>query len=170
VSRPRGDRTIVVFDLDGTVSDDSERGELYGPWRIGSALDRETAWTTYYEALVDDPPIEPMFQIADSFASMGFSLVVATGRPERYRQHTVQWLMRHGFPACSTVLMRRNYDRRKNPAIKFDHAKIIGPERIALWVDDHPEVPAALAPLAIPVLSLGNPVWDEGIEDPVGSA
>lgn len=160
MSRPRGERTVVVFDLDGTVCDDSVRCELFAPWAVADFMDRDTAWDCYYAAMSDDTPIEPVFRIARALVDMGFELHAATGRPTRYRQQTVQWMLAHDFPACTEIHMRPNGSRVGNAAIKVNHAMAIGPERIALWVDDHPEVPAVLAPLGIPVLSLGNPFWE----------
>jgi len=166
---PHPDRNVAVFDVDGTISDDSHRAGI-GPWLFTTASpeERNRLWDVYYAQGAYDVPIWPVFDIAEGLRRLGFLLVLAAGRPERLRGATMKWLREHHFPAFDDLLMRPEGVRVGNADMKALHAVSIGPERVALWVDDHPGVPAALAPYGIPVLGLHNPVWAHP-EDPAGA-
>lgn len=163
---PHPVRNIVVFDIDGTIADDTHRATRFAPWRLRGTREASAAWEAYYSACVDDRPITAMRDVAHGFSAFGYALILATGRPERLRELTLDWLDRHRFPKVEGLLMRSAGLRIGNAEIKREHAEVIGPERIALWVDDHPDVPEALRDLGIPVLSLHNRTWEEG-EDPM---
>lgn len=166
---PHPTRNLVVFDIDGTIANNEHRDRT-GPWLSGvSGAERDALWDAYYAAAEHDTPVEAMFRMAWALAEGGWHITLATGRPERYRTDTVAWCKAHRFPRPEGLYMRPEGCRVGNAAMKALHAKAIGPERIALWVDDHPDVPAELAGFGIPVLALHNPVWTHP-EDPEGTA
>lgn len=168
---PTTGRTIVVFDIDGTISDDQRRADLYAPWLHSGEPDANLRWEAYYAAARDDEPLWPAFTMAYALGQAGFTIMCATGRPERYRDMTLDWLRRTGFAVADTerLLMRPEGNRASNATLKATQARQIGPPRIALWVDDHPAVPGVLAELGVPVLGLHNPAWAHP-EDVIGAS
>lgn len=168
--RPHPTRDVVVFDVDGTIADETHRAVI-APWNLRGTDGAGAAWDAYYAGVHDDTPIAAMFSMARALAEFGYRIVLATGRPERLRAATEAWLDRHNFPPTHDLLMRPADCRVGNAEMKVLHAATIGPERIALWVDDHPDVPAMLAAAyQIPTLALHNRVWLDGEEDPHGAS
>jgi len=67
-------------------------------------------------------------------------LVYLSGRPERCRKDTVDWLRRHGLPDGRLVL-RRGGDRRPAKQIKVEALDRLAEQRpVAVLVDDDPLV------------------------------
>ena len=85
---------FVVFDLDGTLSDDSHRRHLIeGPFG-------EKSWMDYYKRCVDDPPIVPVCKLfrrlcERSWTNQPTKVEIWTGRSEEVREETCVWLHQH---------------------------------------------------------------------------
>ena len=80
---------FVVFDLDGTLADDSHRHHF---------IDRPNAdkdWPAYFGACAKDEPIEPMIAIARALYDAGHTVEIWTGRSAVVRDETVSWLAVH---------------------------------------------------------------------------
>jgi thiamine monophosphate synthase len=78
-------------------------------------------------------------------------IVYLTGRPERTRTDTTRWLKTHAAPA-GRLLMRREGDRRPARMVKLALARQLADKgRLAVVVDDDPDVVEALAAAGLPV-------------------
>lgn len=134
---------LVVVDIDGVVADVSHRLHL---------LDRQPRhWDEFFAAAADDPPLPEGVALVQGLPA-GHDLCWLTGRPERNRALTEQWLTRHGMPA-GPLLMRPDRDRRPARQAKRDHLRTLRRTRaIALVVDDDPTVIAMLAEEGLPSL------------------
>jgi phosphoglycolate phosphatase-like HAD superfamily hydrolase len=95
-------RPLAVFDLDGTLSDTRHR--LH---HVSSA---PRDWDAFFRAAADDPPLPDGISLALDWASR-CDLGYVTGRPERCRRDTEEWLTTHGLPA-GDLWMRDDTDRR----------------------------------------------------------
>lgn len=81
---------FVVFDWDGTLSDDRHRHHLLpstyplagGPWD----------YSAYHEACIHDPPIVPMLQVLFAHAVAGHRVEIWTGRDRAVETQSRQWL------------------------------------------------------------------------------
>lgn len=124
-------RPLAVFDLDGTLADVRHRLHF---------LDRRPRdWDAFFAAAPDDPPLAEGVEMALAGAGR-HEVVYVTGRPERCRADTVEWLVRHGLPA-GRLLMRGGRDRRPARVTKLELLLRLARERtVALVVDDDHQV------------------------------
>ncbi|WP_377268166.1 hypothetical protein [Peterkaempfera sp. SMS 1(5)a] len=120
-------RPLAVFDLDGTLADTSHRLHF---------LDRRPRdWAAFFAAAPQDPPLPRGVELALA-GTEEYETVYLTGRPERCRRDTVDWLARHNLPD-GRLLMRRGQDRRPARVTKPELLKRLARGRVvALVVDD----------------------------------
>lgn len=142
---PEPDETtpaVAVVDLDGVVADVRHR--------LHHVQSRPRDWDAFFAAIPDDPPLDEGRRLVLALAA-DHELVYLTGRPERTRPATEAWLAAHGLP-LATLLMRADGDHRParlaKPAVL---ARRLGRRRVAMIVDDDPEVCAALEAAGWPV-------------------
>ena len=155
---------LVVFDIDGTLADDSARQRAHQPWSLPhGSPEREAAWEAYYARMAADAPIPGMVDLAATVARFGRA-VFATGRPSRYRWLTLDWLRRHVWKGTlpEDLVMRPEvaaWARTPNEVLKVDHHLRVIREvhgEPSLWVDDHPEVVRLLAAEGVRTLLVPN--------------
>ncbi|WP_331447165.1 hypothetical protein [Streptomyces xanthochromogenes] len=120
-------RPYAVFDLDGTLADSSHRQRH---------LDRRPRdWDAFFAAAPADPPLTEGVALCLA-AAEECEVVYLTGRPERCRRDTLEWLAGQGLPA-GTVHMRRNDDRRPARLTKLEILRRLARGReIRMLVDD----------------------------------
>ena len=99
-----------IFDLDGTLADDSHRAH-----HIASGT---KDWDAYYAACPYDKPIEHVIALATALQKNGYAIVIVTGRSETVRAETERWLMQQGV-MFSELIMRKKGDFRKNSEVKI---------------------------------------------------
>ena len=99
-----------IFDLDGTLADDSHR------WHHVQATGD---WDKYYAEASADKPITHVIEIAKALRVAGYSIVIITGRSESIRAETEQWLLQHGV-LFRELIMRKKSDRRRNSELKLE--------------------------------------------------
>ncbi|WP_183091336.1 hypothetical protein [Streptomyces radicis] len=120
-------RSLAVFDLDGTLTDTRHRLRF---------LERSPRdWEAFFAAAADDPPLGRGVALALEHAATS-DLAYVTGRPERLRGATVDWLRAHGLPR-GELLMRRDGDRRPARVAKPELLRRLARGRkVAVVVDD----------------------------------
>ncbi|MEU9291247.1 hypothetical protein AB0D57_43165 [Streptomyces sp. NPDC048275] len=120
-------RPLAVFDLDGTLADTAHRQRF---------LEREPRdWAAFFAAAPQDPPLAEGVALALKRAR-DCEVVYLTGRPERCRRDTVDWLAAQGLPE-GRIWMRRNDDRRPARRTKLDILRGLARDReIRVLVDD----------------------------------
>jgi phosphoglycolate phosphatase-like HAD superfamily hydrolase len=127
-------RSLAVFDLDGTLADVRHRLPLLRR--------RPRDWDAFFAAAVDDPPLPQGVALALGSAD-DHEIAYVTGRPEKCRHDTLDWLERYGLPA-GRLLMRRAHDRRPARVAKPELLRqLAGNAVIAFVVDDDALVCAA---------------------------
>lgn len=135
---------LAVIDIDGVLADVRHRlHHLDGPQRD---------WDAFFRAAPDDAVLAGGRSAVERVLAEGLGLVYLTGRPERCRQATLDWLGRHDFPAAP-LLMRPDRDRR--PARLFKIASLRELARtsdVALVVDDDEAVVSAVAAAGFPIV------------------
>ncbi|WSY61339.1 hypothetical protein OH799_35425 [Nocardia sp. NBC_00881] len=128
-------RQVVVFDIDGTVSDCRHRLHFLGL--------KPPQWERFFASSAIDLPLPRGLAIATALGSR-CNIVWLTGRPERFRTITMSWLARQGLPT-DTVHMRSQSDRRPVAEFKMERiAEIADQDDIRLVIDDDDTVVAAL--------------------------
>lgn len=139
-----GTRPYAVVDLDGVVAD--VRHRLHHIERRGSAN-----WDAFFAAAGADPPLPEGFAVAQRLAA-GHELVYLSGRPERCRDLTREWLDQHGAPP-GQLLLRGDRDRRPARVMKLEQLRRLQLERpVSVLVDDDPRVCAAARAAGFSVL------------------
>ena len=98
-ARPPGQ--AVIFDMDGVLSDATERQHfLEGPGKKD--------WMGFFLACGEDAAIESAVRLAD-LLDRDVTVVLLTGRPIRVRRLTVDWLQRHNV-RWDLLIMRPSGD------------------------------------------------------------
>ncbi|MGV9889196.1 phosphatase domain-containing protein [Streptomyces sp. NPDC003395] len=120
-------RPLAVFDLDNTLADTAHRQRFLQR--------RPKDWDAFFAAAPQDPPLAEGVALAVESARE-CEVVYLTGRPERCRSDTLDWLAAHGLPE-GRVYMRRDDDRRPARRTKLDTLRRLARSReIRVLVDD----------------------------------
>ncbi|MFF4485961.1 HAD family acid phosphatase [Streptomyces sp. NPDC001544] len=121
------ERPIAVFDLDNTLADTAHRQ------RFLEAKPRD--WDAFFAAASADPPLDEGVALARASAEE-CEIVYLTGRPERCRRDTLDWLSAQGLPQ-GRVFMRRDADRRPARYSKLEILRRLARDReVRVLVDD----------------------------------
>ena len=125
----------VVIDIDGTVANHRHREHLIA----GANPD----WGAFFASSGLDDPLPEGITLATEHA-LASTVIWLTGRPERYRQLTAEWLAANGLPTAN-LNMRPDNDMRPAATFKADRlAQLSAMYDIALIVDDDEQVVATL--------------------------
>ena len=136
---------LTVLDLDGVCADVRHR--------LHHLAARPKDWEAFFADCVDDAPLPMALEIATAAVSGpgAAALVYLSGRPERYRAMTTNWLREHGFPDAP-VHLRPNHDRRPARIFKPEVlARLGGPAAVSMVYDDDVQVVDALQGLGYAV-------------------
>lgn len=124
----------VIVDIDGTLSDTTHRiHHVTGPNRD---------WGAFFAAMGDDPVHEPIRDVVGSL-DRDFDILLCSGRPETYRDVTVEWLNRHGIE-WARLYMRPADDTRPDHIVKAQLLRGMRKDGFEpyLVIDDRPTVVA----------------------------
>ncbi|AVA21298.1 HAD-like domain-containing protein [Rhizobium sp. NXC24] len=103
---------MVVFDLDGTLADISAR-------RIHLEGDRPD-WTSFNGEMWSDVPNHAIVELYKVlWQSDQFNVILTSGRNERHRQFTENWLFWNNIP-FGKIYMRPDGDNRADHALKSE--------------------------------------------------
>lgn len=78
----------AIFDLDGLLAQ-----APYGDPRVKQELDDHEFWHAHWSSRPEAH--EEMIELLMGLSMAGWSLVILTGRPEKYREETIAWLQEH---------------------------------------------------------------------------
>ncbi|QKW10334.1 hypothetical protein HUT18_31925 [Streptomyces sp. NA04227] len=120
-------RPLALFDLDGTLADTAHRQHH---------LERKPRdWDAFFAAAPQDPPLAEGVALLRATGEE-CEIQYLTGRPERCRADTEEWLARHDLVA-GRIWMRRNDDRRPARHTKVQVLRRIARTReVRMLVDD----------------------------------
>lgn len=99
----------VLFDIDGTVADLTHRRHLV-------ETNGKKEWDLFFNLCHLDGKIEPTFEVYNALVNQ-YAVVFVSGRPERIRDKTEDWLVKHGFHTFNALHMRADGDFR--PDVEF---------------------------------------------------
>ena len=134
---------MVIFDLDGCLSDDRNRLEL-----------KEYGWHTYHKHLADDPCIN--FRRYEKHFNQGDFIAIITARPWDFVRPTRNWLESNRIN-CDFLFMRPVGDTRTSPVLKVEMARKLRhllKEDIKMAYDDREDVIRAYIQAGIPAMLL----------------
>jgi hypothetical protein len=135
-------RPLAVIDVDGVVADVRHRLHLVEA--------RPKRWDEFFAAAGRDRPLADGVELVTALAA-DHDVVWLTGRPEKLRAVTRDWLAAQGLPA-GRLLMRAARDFRPARVTKREEVRRLRRDRVvAVVVDDDPAVLDALAADGVPV-------------------
>jgi phosphoglycolate phosphatase-like HAD superfamily hydrolase len=124
---------LAVFDLDGTLADTAHRQRF---------LERRPRdWDSFFAAAPADPPLAEGVALCRETA-LACDIVYLTGRPERCRRDTLDWLAEQGLPE-GPLYMRRNGDRRPARVTKTEILRLLARRREIRFLADDDELVCA---------------------------
>lgn len=116
-------KSAFIFDIDGTIADCSHRLHHIQPpaglihFEPGET-DWKPDWDTFYSLCVNDKPIENVCHLL-RVLQWNSEVIFVTGRSEKFRNHTTEWLKTQlgSFPEYH-LFMRADGDHRPDYEIK----------------------------------------------------
>lgn len=121
-------RATAIFDLDGTLTDTRHRDHWLSV--------RPPRWDEFFAAAALDDAHPEGLAALHAAVDARCQIVYLSGRPERLRQVTLQWLRQHEC-ADGDLLLRS--DRDRSPAVQFklrQLRRLATTRRLVLLVDD----------------------------------
>jgi hypothetical protein len=123
---------IVLVDVDNTISDARWRDPWLGNWEL------------FYSQGAYDVPVLPVLRMVNAMSLCGDTIIHLTGRPERWRGLTLDWMIRHKV-RTDGLIMRPDDDYSPTAELKIALArKLFGedlPEAgVGLMIDDMEKV------------------------------
>lgn len=97
--------SAIWIDIDNTLSDATHREHyLQGP---------KKNWTGFFSEMSNDPMNGWCKQILLAMRSVGYDILICSGRPDNYREQTVAWLTKNNIsPHFYKLFMRPRSDSR----------------------------------------------------------
>lgn len=124
------DKYYLLVDIDGTLSDASNRAKTY--------LEGEKPdWDRFYNACGEDAPITPVIRVIEALSS-AYDIVFCTGRRKSCEAATREWMDRYA-PALAhwPILFRNDGDIR--------HDTVVKPELLEAYMkENHKKQPYAV--------------------------
>lgn len=111
-------KKAFVFDIDGTLADNSHR--------LHYIQGEKKDWDSFYAASSEDKPIEAVTELARFLDNGGpllnldsdYAVVFCTGRPESTRRATGSWLSLYCQIFPMAMYMRKDGDHRPDYVVK----------------------------------------------------
>lgn len=152
-------RQIVICDIDGTLADCAHRrhfvesctnpslhpSELFSggiDWCRVCDKRANADWDSFLSPgmVMQDAVVRPIRSIISHFAfRTNYAVVLCTGRAERHRDITLQWLNANDIE-FHELLMRSDNDFRPDDEVKQDILNVLGRENVFLVIDDRASV------------------------------
>lgn len=127
-------KQVVVFDIDGTLADIEHRRKFLDAGKPD--------WERFHAGVDGDTPNTPVVALYKTLWDSGrFKLVLTSGRAEKWRAFTENWLFWNDIP-FSELLMRPDRDNRADHHLKqeFLDRLVARGDVILFAVDDRQQV------------------------------
>ncbi|MDQ3802984.1 MAG: polynucleotide kinase [Acidobacteriota bacterium] len=122
---------IVIFDIDGTLADVSER--------VHHLRKTPKDWDSFFEGMAQDKAIRAMVRLCNLLHASGLRIVLCSGRHEGLRAETAAWLARQGVN-YHELRLRREGDFRSDVVVKREMLRGINKRRVLFVVEDRSRV------------------------------
>jgi predicted kinase len=147
--RYKSERKYVLVDIDGTLADISHR--------LHYVQGEKKDWDGFFLDIEKDKPREEVIRLMIE-AKKDYEVFVVSGRPERYRENTLDWLCENGVPGFTALIMRGADDKRPDTMVKQDILKCFGVENVGYVIDDRPCVIKMWRDNGVKCIDVGNGV------------
>lgn len=104
-----------IFDIDGTIAD--------GTHRLHYIEKTPKDWDAFFDACPADKPIKHMHRLMDDLNNYGTVIVYVSGRSDRVRKQTEEWLFQNDFPpvtGLNRLYMRKAGDYKQDDLLKIE--------------------------------------------------
>jgi len=122
---------IVIFDIDGTLADVSER--------IHHVRKKPKNWPAFFQGMAQDKAIHSMVRLCNILYTAGIRIILCSGRSEEHRAETIKWLEQQGV-LYHDLLLRKDNDRRTDSVVKREMLAQIDKSKILFVVEDRSRV------------------------------
>jgi len=122
---------LVIFDIDGTLADVSER--------IHHLRQKPKNWEAFFQGMAQDKAIQSMVRLCNILYASGVQIILCSGRNERHRPETVNWLAQQGVN-YHELLLRKDNDRRTDSIVKRELLAKLDKSKILFVVEDRSRV------------------------------
>jgi len=122
---------IVIFDIDGTLADVSER--------IHHLKKKPKNWDAFFAGMAQDKAIHSMVRLCNILYASGIRIVLCSGRNEQYRSETIRWLAQQGVH-YHELFLRPDHDRRSDTIVKREMLTRIDQSKVLFVVEDRSRV------------------------------
>lgn len=141
---------IVICDIDGTIADTEHRTHF--------VTQPVKDWKGFFEAMDKDPVRLDVQKILIDYYNQGCTVVFMSGRPDTYRDRTLDWLQHNNLTFAFTLIMRRANDKRDDTEVKRQMLHTYFPEKnnIQAVIDDRPSVIRMWREEGLTVLDVGK--------------
>lgn len=161
------EKNIVLCDIDGTLSDLTERQAIIAPqacprcdglkveYKADSGKqikckscygsgNKSKDWYNFYKRVSQDKPRQSIIDLINKFYRDGYIVCLTSGRPIKWAEletgkETVQWLKDVGV-SYDHIFMRQSGDKRPDTEVKQEILNQLPKERIAYVFDDRDSV------------------------------
>jgi hypothetical protein len=151
---------LYLVDIDGTIADNKHR-----EWVLKEPGRPRPNWDLFFNMAGSDKPVPHMQALLFELRRTN-DIVYVTGRPERLRGLTMNWLREHKFPvpaaqgviATCHMYMRKDGDHRPDDIVKGEmlDAVIADHGRPLLAFDDRNSVVAMWRKRGVPCLQVAE--------------
>ena len=101
---------LIVFDIDGTLANIDHR--------LDYVRSKPKNWAAFDAGIPNDKVNAPVAEVFRQMADFGHDVVLASGRNERSRQATEQWLFDNHLRCYEKLYMRKADDFRSDDIVK----------------------------------------------------
>ena len=122
---------FVIFDIDGTIADISER--------VHHVRRKPKNWNAFNAGMAQDKAIHSMVRLCKILYAAGLRIILCSGRKERNRPETVEWLEKQGVP-YHQLLLRKDEDFRSDAVVKREILQTLDKSKILFVVEDRSRV------------------------------
>lgn len=105
-------KQCIVVDIDGTLAEFEP--EKVKPWVLGE----EKQWQPFFEHMADALPNLAISRLVSLLNTQQQNIVICSGRPDSYRQHTLEWLEQHCIPFDALYLRPDRQDHVADEVVK----------------------------------------------------
>lgn len=117
---PTKKRPYIICDLDGTLCDIEHRQH--------HAQGKKKNWPKFFAGVKDDKLNEVVAEILERFADT-HDIVFFSGRPEKCRIDTIEWMAREAKLKDPEIHMRADGDFRNDAIVKAEMYEAVEPKR-----------------------------------------
>lgn len=151
---PKPEKGYVICDIDGTLADIRHRLHF-----VKVPEGEKKDWKGFFDAMVDDTPRYDVMGILTGYLNNGYKVVFMSGRPDNYKQQTVQFI-ENTIPEYVTLIMRNAGDKRPDTEVKKDLLDRYFPDKsiVKAVIDDRPSVIRMWQENGLEVIDVGNGV------------